>query len=117
MEKKRTQTFVEFCGEIIEENKYKWKRRKQDEEFKRKNEEESLDKFLANYREKEEMIEGEEEELRRKIIAMIPERIGRKSDGREVTPAPPLPCRPQFELKFRKPWTREGVLSKNMEKG
>ena len=36
MEKKRTQTFVEFCGEIIEENKYKWKRRKQDEEFKRK---------------------------------------------------------------------------------
>ena len=57
MEKKRTQTFVEFCGEIIEENKYKWKRRKQDEEFKRKNEEESLDKFEIERKEREERLQ------------------------------------------------------------
>ena len=47
---------------------------------------------------------------------MITDRIRRKSDGREVTPAPFLSCRPQFELRFRKPWTREEVLRKNMEK-
>ena len=47
---------------------------------------------------------------------MIPDRIKRKSEGREITPAPPSPCRPQFEIKFRKTWTRVGVLSKNMEK-
>ena len=46
---------------------------------------------------------------------MIPESIGRKSDGREITTAPPSPCRPQFELKFRKTWTRDGVVSKSMK--
>ena len=47
---------------------------------------------------------------------MIPDRIRRKSYVREISPVPPSPCRPQIELKFRKTWTREGVLSKNMEK-
>ena len=37
------------------------------------------------YREKEEITDGEEDELRSKIVAMIPERIRRKSDRREIT--------------------------------
>ena len=52
------------------------------------------------YREKEEITDGEEEELRSKIVAMIPERIRRKNDRREIISVPPSPCSPQFEFKL-----------------
>ena len=40
------------------------------------------------YREEEEITDGEEEELRSKIVAMIPERRKRKSDKREIISVP-----------------------------
>ena len=52
------------------------------------------------YREKEEITDGEEEELRSKIVAMIPERIRRKSDRREINSVSPSPSNTQFESKF-----------------
>ena len=50
----------------------------------------------GKYRKKEEITDGEKEELWSKIFAMIPERIRRISDRREIISVPPSPFSPQF---------------------